>query len=305
MNVAVTVNDTYVYPLSIMLQTLFRRHRNIQIHVWLLYGSMSTQNREFLRAICERNHNRWTEIRVGEDTFADAPSRLYFSREMYFRLLLPFLLPETEERVLYLDPDLLVCDSLSEFYHTNLEGYCMAGCRDRLQDKDNPEYRKLLGLKEETRYINSGVLLLHLKELRRCLKPDQIYRIIEERGEELLFPDQDLINLLFEGRMKCMDDRYNINPNHLFAVEVFRYGLGISRPAILHYMGPIKPWRRGYSGQLYQYYWINELRYTNRPRAVLLWRAPRVILSHFQGYLNLAKMFFRRIRLKEKRFQPH
>lgn len=298
MNVAVTVNDTYVYPVSIMLQTLFGRHRGTGIHVWLLYRSVSRENRELLRDICERNKGQWTEIRVENDAFAGAPNRLYFSREMYFRLLLPFLLPETEKRVLYLDPDLVICDSLLEFYHTDLEGYCMAGCRDRLQDKNNPKYRALLGLKEETRYINSGVLLLHLKELRRCFEPGMAYRILEERGEELLYPDQDVINLLFEGRIKCMEDRYNLNPNHLFAAEFFRYGFGIGRPAILHYMGGGKPWRAGYTGQLYCYYWVNELRYTCLPRAAVLRRAPCVLTSYWASVKEFSKSFFGKIRIR-------
>lgn len=49
MNVAVTVNDTYVYPLYIMLQTLFAHHRGISIHVWLVHADVSSENTRMLQ----------------------------------------------------------------------------------------------------------------------------------------------------------------------------------------------------------------------------------------------------------------
>lgn len=69
-----------------------------------------------------------------------------------------------------MDPDLVVNDSLLDFYNTPLEGYWLAGCRDRLLDRERPEYRKFLGLRDETTYINSGVLLFHLTEIRKAFQ---------------------------------------------------------------------------------------------------------------------------------------
>lgn len=297
MNVAVTVNDTYVYPLYIMLQTLFVHHKGIKIHIWLLHGGISSRNISMLREICEKNHNTLTDIQVG-NVFDKAPTLLYFSKEMYFRMLLPWLIPHTEERILYLDPDLVVNDSLLEFYHTPLEGYCLAGCRDRLQDKERPEYRKFLGLREETPYINSGVLLFHLTELRKCFEVQIVYQMIKERGNQFKFPDQDVINLLFEGRIKLMEDRYNLNPNHLYAVEYLKYTLGTGRapkPAVLHFMGKDKPWNGHYFKNLYHYYWYYERRYTNRGKLKLWLRIFRIPISVVNGYLYYAGAVFRRI----------
>lgn len=297
MNVAVTVNDTYVYPLYIMLQTLFAHHGQTEVHVWLIHNSVSGENIDRLRTICEKNHNRLTVIHVEDELFESAP-RLHFRKEMYFRIMLSELIPETEDRILYLDPDLIVLDSLTEFYHTPMEGYCLAGCRDRLQDRERPEYREFLGLKKETHYVNSGVLLFHLAELRKCFKTETVDRMIQERGSGFCFPDQDIINLLFEGRIKLMDDRYNLNPNHLYATEFLKYNLGIGRsikPAILHYMGAKKPWNKFYFKNLYQYYWYCEIRYTCRPKARICLRALQILPSMIIGAFDYVRMLWRRI----------
>ncbi len=298
MNVAVTVNDTYVYPLYIMLQTLFAHHRGIKIHVWLIHAGISSENVTMLQKICEKNHNKLTNIKIG-DLFDDVPTTLYFSKEMYFRIFLPELIPDTENRILYMDPDLVVNDSLLEFYNTPLKGYCLAGCRDRLYDREKPEYRKFLGLKEESPYVNSGVILFHLTELRKCFEAEKACRIVKEWGNDFKFPDQDLLNILFEGRIKLMDDRYNLNPNNLYAVEYIKYTLGIGKvekPAVIHYMGGEKPWNRHYFMNLYHYYWYYEMRYTNRSKWKLTLRVFQIPVSIAHGFLAYAGMFFRKIK---------
>lgn len=122
MNIAVTINDTYFYPLYIMLNTLFSKHENIQIHVYLIHSRVSEKNKKRLEQLCRRHGGKFTEIFVSEEEFSDAPSFSYFTKEMYYRILAAKLLPETVERVLYLDPDLIVTDNLEEFYHMSMEG---------------------------------------------------------------------------------------------------------------------------------------------------------------------------------------
>lgn len=298
MNVAVTVNNAYVYPLYIMLQTLFAHHRGINIHVWLIHADVSSENICMLQEICEKNHNMLTDIRV-EDLFDDAPISLYFSKEMYFRILLFQLIPDSEERILYMDPDLIVNDSLLDFYNMPLEGYCLAGCRDRLLDSERPEDRKTLGLRDETTYINSGVLLFHLAEIRKSFQAESVYQLIKERGKEFKFPDQDAINLLFEGRIRQVDDRYNWNPNIPYAKEYFAYIFGTGRekkPAVIHFMGKEKPWNKHYIKKFYHYYWYCEMKFTNKSKLKLMLRFFQIPVSVIGGFLDFGGMFFRRIK---------
>ena len=61
-------------------------------------------------------------VSVPEDLFAAAPVVRYYSRAMYYRLLAAQLLPAGVDRVLYLDPDILVINALRPLYDTDLEG---------------------------------------------------------------------------------------------------------------------------------------------------------------------------------------
>lgn len=279
MNIAVTINDTYFYPLYIMLNTLFSKHENIQIHVYLIHSRVSEKNKKRLEQLCRRHGGKFTEIFVSEEEFSDAPSFSYFTKEMYYRILAAKLLPETVERVLYLDPDLIVTDNLEEFYHMSMEGCFFAGIRDRLQDKEDSPYWKELGFTGKNRYINSGVLLCNLPLLRKEQKVQDVFDMLKERGERLKFPDQDVINVLYEGKIAVAQDRYNLNPNILRWWEYLGYNFApffMKRPAIIHYMGAQKPWRSGYTGGMYQYYWNEERKYTYRKKVDMFFRSFKI-----------------------------
>ncbi len=279
MNIAVTINDTYFYPLYIMLNTLFSKHEKIQIHVYLIHSRVSERNKKRLERLCKHHGGKFTEIFVSGEEFSDAPSFSYFTKEMYYRILAAKLLPETVERVLYLDPDLIVTDNLEEFYHMPMEGCFFAGIRDRLQDKEDSPYWKELGFTGKNRYVNSGVLLCNLTLLRKEQKVQDVFDMLKERGERLKFPDQDVINVLYEGKIAVAEDRYNLNPNILRWWEYLGYNFApffMKRPAIIHYMGAEKPWRNSYAGGMYQYYWNEERKYAYGKKVDMFFRCFKI-----------------------------
>ena len=98
---------------------------------------------------------------VEDHVFADAPVLLHYTKEMYYRLLAFKLLPEELDRILYLDPDMLVLNPVREFYNTDLEGYLYAAAyHDKISVKELNRIR--LMPYEIRNYYNSGVLLMNL-----------------------------------------------------------------------------------------------------------------------------------------------
>ena len=69
---------------------------------------------------------RLIDIKTGENEFADAPITDRHPREMYFRRSAAKYLPESLDRILYLDPDIVVLGSVKELYETRLDGYYYA-----------------------------------------------------------------------------------------------------------------------------------------------------------------------------------
>lgn len=279
MNIVVTIDDNYVYPCCIMLHTLFAQHKGVEIQVFLLHSGVSKGNRKRLAEVCRKYGGTLTAVSVPEEEFADAPQFSYFPKEMYYRLLAARFLPETIDRAFYLDPDMIVTDSLLEFYHMPLGNCFFAAVRDRMVEPYKKEYKKEIGITGDHIYVNSGVLLYHLKLLRKEQNMQDIYDAIDRLGKKMKYPDQDLINLLYGERILLAPDRYNLNPNILYIREYLCYNFApwrMRKPAVIHYMGSGKPWKDSYGGGMYQYYWREEKKYGSRKKRTIFLRGLKI-----------------------------
>ena len=263
MNVLVTVSQNYCRYMLTMLKSLFR-HNKCSITVYLLYSRIDDKTLDTARKYIEGHGNVFAPIEVGADVFDDAPVNMHFTKEMYYRLLASRILPESEERVLYMDPDILIRGSVEEFYNLPFDDNMLIAMADPPQVNDpkcpdNRPHWQRLGIPEDSTYINSGVLLMNLKLMReKGFDVNGIFEIIEAKRNDLIYPDQDAINIYFRDSMKIWKNLYNYNPG-LLANEVVKWGLSKKyrrqeNPIIVHFMGPVKPWSIHYRNKYcYEY----------------------------------------------------
>ena len=182
----------------------------------------------------------------------------HFSKETYYRLVLPELLPNYD-KVLYLDSDMIAMDDVAKIYDENIDGYLLAACHDadtaglyNGYEKDKKEYTdKVLKLKEPYQYFQAGVLLLNLEEFRKRYTTKQILDFAVSEKWQLL--DQDILNKLCEGAVKYIDMSWNVmvdfagvRINQIIALAPRwlneMYHEARKDPKIIHYAGPQKPW---------------------------------------------------------------
>ena len=164
------------------------------------------------------------------------------------------------DRILYLDVDTVVINPLKPLKEIELAEACFAACthpRSFLQKVNQLR----LGMEEEVPYINTGVMLMNLKELRKHLRIEDIRNYALEYKYRLLLPDQDILTALYGDRVKLLDSiKYNLNDrvltNHNLSPQNETIDLDwISEHAvIIHYFGRNKPWKEHYLGILDVFY---------------------------------------------------
>ncbi|MCD8362411.1 MAG: glycosyltransferase family 8 protein [Lachnospiraceae bacterium] len=178
--------------------------------------------------------------------------------EIYYRIFAARYLPDSLDRILYLDPDVIINGSLSSLYSTKLDGYLFAAASHT--GKLITRFNDLrLDRGREAPYINSGVMLMNLGKLRAEQNADDVYRFIEERRIHLLLPDQDIISSLYGSRIFLLDPfRYNMTEWLYMKHSPFKHGRNIQwvreNSVIIHYCGRNKPWKANYIGQLGVFY---------------------------------------------------
>lgn len=258
MNILVTLDDNYIRPLFIMLESLFC-HEKSKMDIYLLYSNVSEGNRRRLHTYIKKQGSRFIPIYVKDDVFQNAPVFRYFTKEMYYRLLCSSLLPKTEERVLYLDPDILIRGELKPFYEMDFQGRQLIGMEDYAINHMLTEKKEAIGFQKEECYINSGVLLFNLKKMREAFVLEDFIAILAEYKDVVSYPDQDLINLYFKEDRLVGERIYNYNTGYGSMGGMLAWALGLKRekkePVIIHYMGSSKPWQVDYYGKyFFEYY---------------------------------------------------
>ena len=153
-------------------------------------------------------------IKVDPADYLDPTSANYNSRWTPFclvRVATPRIIPS--DRVLQLDVDTIICDSLLPIWELDMGDNLFA-----MVNEKNGKYKSLDG-----RYFNAGVTLWNLKQIREEHIDSELIELVNVRP--LNFPDQDAINMVALGRIIELNMRYN---------ECFVTGETKS-PAIVHY----------------------------------------------------------------------
>ena len=197
-------------------------------------------------------------IRMDEELFAQFPTTDRYPPEIYYRLAAPLLLPEGLDRILYLDTDLVVINSLRELYETDFEGNYYVGCTHTREFMTRLN-RARLGASEDAAYINTGVLLMNLPVLRKVIRMEEICDFADR--QKLVLPDQDILSALYGDRVKLVDTlRYNLSDRILtiYNAEHTRHPIDLDwvrqNGVIVHYCGRNKPWKDSYTGKLGIFY---------------------------------------------------
>lgn len=130
-----------------------------------------------------------------EKEFANCPNESAYCSPYTLLRLLADLIDDFPEKVLYLDADIMFQREVELLYDIDVEGYEYAAARDH--------YGKYL---LNPNYINAGVLLLNMKEIKRTglfVKGRELLR-----KKKLMFADQDAI-YKSTTRKRMLPQRYN------------------------------------------------------------------------------------------------
>lgn len=258
----VSLDENYLPQLRVMLYSASLNNPGVHFRVFLLHRGFSTELLSSLSRQLEVLDMELRAVRVDERLFESAPVMKQYPQEMYYRLLAAQLLPEDMDRIIYLDPDILVINPLTPLWRLDMGGKLFAAAAHTgMTELANNVNRLRLGT--ERNYFNSGVLLIDLASCRAEVKPEEIFSYVSEHADELLLPDQDILNALYSSRILELDDAlWNYDARNFKNYLMRSNGAAdmewvIENTAVLHFCGRAKPWKPHYRhrfGMLYLHY---------------------------------------------------
>lgn len=256
-NILVTLDENYLPHLNVMLASLLHSNPDCCFDVYLLHSAIKEEALLQTRRLLAPS-GRLVSVQVTDMGLDGAPTTARYPQEIYYRIFAARYLPQYLDRILYLDPDIIVNGSIKELYQLPMGDFYFAAA------SHTGEFLRMvngirLDMEEDSPYINSGVMLMNLELLRREQNYEDVFRFIEEMKNRLILPDQDIISSLYGSRICALDTfRYNMTERLFQRHSPFEKGLDLNwvreHSVIIHYCGRNKPWKEKYMGQLDVFY---------------------------------------------------
>ena len=258
-NILVNINKGYIRHFLAMINSLALNNQASQFDVYIMHSDLQDEDKGYIRTMTQANINP-IYIYMDSALFKGAPKVKRYPYEIYYRIFAPIMLPESVDRILYLDSDMIVHNNIDELYNMNFEGNYFIACT-QIRSFMQWFNRIRLTVGKNHYYINTGVMVMNIKELRGVIDTDKIFKFIKSNGWRMCLYDQDVIFKFFGDKIRLVDPRfYNLSDRYIMFYNMRKPKHKIdadwvaNNNVIIHYLGKNKPWKDNYKGILKNYY---------------------------------------------------
>ena len=301
-HIAFCFDDNYAMPAGIAMSSVISNNmdKNLVFH---LFANNVTN--EKISMFNQLNNDNVSIIcyEIGDD-FSINPDTLvlHVSASTCLRFVVPQILNKVTSRVLYLDCDVLCTNNLNELIHTELSDKYAAVVPDvdKTQEKQCPACDIPYG-----EYFNAGMIYINTDMWVDNNLTDKAFAMINS-GKVYKFADQDVLNILMQGKTVFLPKRFNILTS--LTVGGKEDNMIGNDAVIIHYVTGNKPWYQLYLTPLYQRYlssspWANDKLLVANENAPSTTRRYAKLLASQHKYFAAIKYYL--LYLKHKACKKH
>ena len=239
-NIAFAIDAKYTPHLEALLKSICYYNKNVNFYV--LHNDIPQEWFEGIQFKLEKMGYNLFSIRISDDIFKDYKTLEHISSSSsYYRLMIPKLI--NQDRVLYLDSDIIVSGSLSDFYYSDLNGAPVGVVKDYCTMQTFPF--PYLDESVSRNYFNSGVLLIDCEKWRNEKIVDILLETAKEYTDQVLYGDQCILNIVLREKAKYYGFAENAQVKY---IENIKQQCGVKSvnldriPIVIHYTAECKPW---------------------------------------------------------------
>lgn len=262
MNIIMASDDRGIDMMLVAIYSVIKNNSDFKLCFYIVHTDLSDMSQNRIRRLSKKFSSRVTI------QFVTANKNLFKNIELtnnevtmpaYYRYLAPDILRK-EDKVLYMDIDMMCIDSLKQLYDINLDGYYVAAVEDYFVSRsdDYPGFKEAIGFAPNDKYANSGLQLMNLSKMRQDGIMSKFWKNIHHKSDIIpapfnIFADQTVMNITFKNKIKFISEEYNVMTTALKYTKQ-------KKATVVHFTGPSKPftYRDQYSAKYndiyYDYY---------------------------------------------------
>lgn len=244
-NIALTASEDWLkYSAVTAASILYNATSSDNYHFYIVCNNFPEEIKNTFHSLNRIKQAEYSFL-VIDDTEFEGAIHDWLGVSAAYRLKLPKLV--NEDKILYMDSDVIAMQNVHELYLTDISNYYIAA----VEDKCSSIMKVRVGLSAEQTFFNSGVQLMNLKMIRE----DNLEPVIFEKlRKSTYYTDQDVINDVCRNKILSLPLKYNIVPNGQYSGREEERDEAFRHPVLLHF--GCKPWTNrniGYAANWIKY----------------------------------------------------
>lgn len=262
LSIVFAFNNDYFQYFGVTLTSIIKNSNPQKYYdIVVLHTDIEEKNRILLETLLPSNFSlRFFNINEYYfDYFKNYNSELpnYWSKEIFYRLFIPFIM-QGYKKVLYLDCDVIINRNIDDIFNIDFDDKEIIAVRDTIspvlnldKNKERKDYiTNILKLNNPETYFNSGLILFNISKIDINQYIKNLKNVLTIN--EFLFPDQDILNKIFENNAKLISQSWNFCYGTLIWNRGYKNEVSgefkkdflqaLNNPRIIHYTSPKKPW---------------------------------------------------------------
>ncbi len=257
MDIVLSTDSNYIFQTCVTIYSAVKNNPNIN-NIYVLGSELKEDDIRYIEKTEMDLKKRVNIILVNEDSQYRILSSGHLTQATFNRLMLDKLLPDSIEKILYLDSDIVVIRDISNFYNNKslqnktaavVEGFVSKKKEYLKKTASRKEYdnvvrcgamvKRKIGIRKTEKYFNAGVMLINLTKMRenhigqKCIGVQKEIKYFDA--------DQGVLNHVLKNDVLYVPTKYNCRPD-VYAKKWQKYLR--KHAAIFHYSQ--KPWKKIY-----------------------------------------------------------
>lgn len=227
-----SIDAKFAPHLAAALESLIANN-NTAVDVYVIDFGLTNEMRLTFNNQVRGCINKIIFIQIDENRYLHLPTNGHFSLAMFGRIFLPEEIRDAET-LIYVDADVIFMKDIKPLMEIDNHIFPLAA----VTNIDSQAMSKLTGRRSEYGYLDSGLLIIKLKEWRDTGMTEKIIDILNQKTDWAL-PDNDAINMAVMGNYFPLPRYFSYQTHYLHSHP--ETAEDAEHAIILQYAGPIKP----------------------------------------------------------------
>lgn len=246
-SICFVTDENYAKYAGVTINSIIKNNStNNFLHFYILHTDLTTKTTKNLQKILKNTSADFINLSKYKEKYDILPQKVkHITKTSYYKFLIADIL-QNLDKVLYLDCDIVVQNSLNELFNIDVSDYLFGAVEDvgyTYYLKSNDSF------KLKFKCINSGVMLINCEKWRCEKLSEQLFSNAVNPELCGFGQDQPVFNYTCKDRIKFLDFKWNVQNTFMNKskeiIDREDYKKAINDPdfySILHYTYIDKPW---------------------------------------------------------------